>query len=686
MEIDALRNNVKSMSSLRPVAAPVVTKNRQELSTSQVAKANSDLTSEAKSGLFNTDSNQLVAKKLRDSILGKRSVANLSEEAHITEVESIEIVPIESIESIESTEPADEDEDAIAPITAVDTLDVIVPTDAETKEEFKKRIKEKQQSVIEKYKQEIPDNIRFYEQGWKDRYYQDKYKQQDIEQGGGLKHMCHMYVKGLCWVLKYYYEGCVSWDWFYPFHYAPFASDLVNIDQFTISFELSEPFRPIEQLLAVLPSESAHALPKECQSLMTSTSSPIFDIYVSDAPLDPNGKHLPWLWVLLLPFIEEKRIKEAFQSIQDNLSLDSRRRNAFGYPMIFVHREQAIAKTFQSHHTYESGKELDIEVQKALKLEISEDKCDSITSYDCIIGNGICGSIDNPLPSYYAPLDQVITGPTKPAYVFEDIVNNQIICLKYSFPIAMQSHQSILLPGLIYPQRQLSDFDLLPRRPPRLNKSRFNMLDILNSMNQESMRSYPSGNSLKATSQQFTQSYTNQNNHGYSSHRGANMNYASYESHGSRTGGSHQGGFSHKHGFNNNNRVPSAQSYQQPYQQPQQLYQQAYQQHYQQPQPQQPYQQSYQLPYQQPYQQQPYQQHGQRVSQPPRFSFNQSNASSTTPIQIPSIAAMRAQLAATLQQRDSQTIPQPNAAYPPSQMHYNNASNNNSNSDKRHRN
>lgn len=89
-------------------------------------------------------------------------------------------------------------------------------------------------------------------------------------------------------------QGCPSWNWYYPFHYAPFASDLVNIDRYAITFELATPFRPVEQLLAVLPAESVHALPAAAQRLMTDEASPIKDIYVSDAPIDPNGKHLPW--------------------------------------------------------------------------------------------------------------------------------------------------------------------------------------------------------------------------------------------------------------------------------------------------------------------------------------------------------------------------------------------------------
>ena len=90
--------------------------------------------------------------------------------------------------------------------------------------------------------------MRLGEPGWKDRYYQHKL-------GVGLaddekrREVAAAYVKGLCWVLRYYYgtnegkalpnAGVPSWTWYYPYHYAPPASDLIGLVRLPLT-----PLRP----------------------------------------------------------------------------------------------------------------------------------------------------------------------------------------------------------------------------------------------------------------------------------------------------------------------------------------------------------------------------------------------------------------------------------------------------------
>lgn len=80
------------------------------------------------------------------------------------------------------------------------------------------------------------DEVRLWEDGFKDRYYESKF---DVgsDNLGFRYNVALQYVRGLCWVLKYYYQGCASWKWYFPYHYAPFASDFINISGLSTTFE-----------------------------------------------------------------------------------------------------------------------------------------------------------------------------------------------------------------------------------------------------------------------------------------------------------------------------------------------------------------------------------------------------------------------------------------------------------------
>lgn len=66
-----------------------------------------------------------------------------------------------------------------------------------------------------------------------------------------------------------------------------------------------------QQLLAVLPSASAHLLPEPFRLLMSDPRSPVLDFYPAKFDVDLEGKRQDWEGVVLIPFIEVPRLLAA---------------------------------------------------------------------------------------------------------------------------------------------------------------------------------------------------------------------------------------------------------------------------------------------------------------------------------------------------------------------------------------
>jgi 5'-3' exoribonuclease 2 len=82
---------------------------------------------------------------------------------------------------------------------------------------------------------------------------------------------------------------------YFPYHEAPFAYDFLQLRDLSVSFDKNtKPFKPLEQLMTVFPSQSRKFLPIEWQSLMTVKESSIIDLYPLDFCVDLNGKCQAW--------------------------------------------------------------------------------------------------------------------------------------------------------------------------------------------------------------------------------------------------------------------------------------------------------------------------------------------------------------------------------------------------------
>merc|ERR1719203_312262 len=89
------------------------------------------------------------------------------------------------------------------------------------------------------------------------------------------------------------------------------------IDHVT-KFTLGKPFRPFEQLLAVLPRASNWMLPEMYRNLMEDPKSPIYKYYPEVFEVDMNLSVSPWEGIALLPFIDEEYLNEAVLSLQQS--------------------------------------------------------------------------------------------------------------------------------------------------------------------------------------------------------------------------------------------------------------------------------------------------------------------------------------------------------------------------------
>ncbi|KAJ6693861.1 hypothetical protein OIU85_004629 [Salix viminalis] len=276
----------------------------------------------------------------------------------------------------------------------------------------------------------VVDKIKLGDEGWKERFYAEKFETKSEDERDTIRrHAVFKYVEGICWVMRYYYEGVCSWQWFYPYHYAPFASDFYGCGQLEIHFTLGKPFKPFDQLMAVLPAASAHALPLFYRKLMMDASSPILDFYPTDFELDINGKRFSWQAICKLPFIEESRLVSEIAKVEHTLTDEERRRNRLGYDVLCVRVSHPLAVKVISL--------LECKDQSAMPT------ADIKYQIDPTISGGMNGYI------YISE---------KPEWLMT--TNDQVISVFYEYP-PFHSHIPRLPEGVILPNKSVTKWNCL---------------------------------------------------------------------------------------------------------------------------------------------------------------------------------------------------------------------------------
>ncbi|WVR09041.1 hypothetical protein IAU60_006101 [Kwoniella sp. DSM 27419] len=294
----------------------------------------------------------------------------------------------------------------------------------------KKKLKVNPDGTVEGY----VDDVKLWEPGYRERYYEKKFGV-TLDDTAFIDKVAHAYMEGLCWVLEYYYQGVPAWDWYYPYHYAPFAQDFKDIGKYNIQFKQGEPFQPFGQLLGVFPAASRIHLPEPLQTLMINDDSPILDFYPSDFEIDMNGKKMAWQGVALLPFIDQHRLLAALASKEPELTEDEKSRNRrWGEHIMFVSKDSPL---------YEAFCDLYGKVQKPVKMD-SNKSAGATGMVQAIEGVIPQSSLESPIPS----IDEC-----------PELDPNNSISVRYKFPGQLHPHRSILLRGYRPTPPRLSESD-----------------------------------------------------------------------------------------------------------------------------------------------------------------------------------------------------------------------------------
>jgi len=154
-----------------------------------------------------------------------------------------------------------------------------------------------------------------------------------------VKELVKNYLIGVRWSTYYYFQEIPDWNWYYPYDYPPFLSDINKyiIDINEITFNKGNPISPLQQLLIILPQQMSFLLPKALAKITTNTKSSLAHLYPLDFYVDFLYKHKYYEGIPWLPNMENSSVIHIFNKYKNELNAKEKERDRIDTVFEFNH-------------------------------------------------------------------------------------------------------------------------------------------------------------------------------------------------------------------------------------------------------------------------------------------------------------------------------------------------------------
>ena len=166
----------------------------------------------------------------------------------------------------------------------------------------------------------FPRIIQSQKPGWRLRYYHALFNEAtDIQE---INDICLNYLEGIQWTLDYYFNRCISRDWYYKYNYSPTIMDLynfllINMDDTDVYVRTSidKNYEKIKydtdlQLLLCLPPASMKLLKTPIQKIMYDISLGCSHYYPEKFHITGYLKNYLWEAHPVLPVVDAKKLND----------------------------------------------------------------------------------------------------------------------------------------------------------------------------------------------------------------------------------------------------------------------------------------------------------------------------------------------------------------------------------------